>query len=251
MDKRFEILLSMAMKLVTPNTEVMVTCDARKQYPRQDFRWYERIQKEFEAEGARLLGDGHMVSPSGQSSSDEQRTFVRCMVNGREDTAITLFRTHPRLWTRLCLRFLTKAPSTLRSVALQTFFADETSVLTMNLASMSMLESPPNEDRHYLSPDISMKEMIAAHERHVTAWQAQRTSCPKKRFRTMDEFIEIDGDATNTTKRVRKSYGGLTKGDIMRFVKCRESEAAVIQKDLIETLAGDKKEDEGAREFAV
>jgi hypothetical protein len=194
-----------------PHELARVTADA---FPEADLEFYDRIKRELETRGYRTIGDVEDLTMS--RIYPQNRTFLRLLVDAGGMIRASAYHLHPRGVVISLLQLVQLFPRHLRVVELvseiQGMF-----LVTSNTHGVDRLEPPPEAKVERLPLGTSLTDVVAAHEKRITALLRAHPERTPVTFETYEDIVASMARAHVAMARHRQKVGGLSRDELERL----------------------------------
>jgi hypothetical protein len=183
-------------------------------FPEADMEFYERVRKELESRGYRLLADVEDLTLS--RIYPQNRTFMRIMIDAGGMIRAAAYHLHPRGVVVSLLQLVQLYPRHLRVLELVSE-VQGSFLVTSNTNGIDRLEPPPEAKVERLPLQSTLAEIIARHEARITELLKAHPGRSPTTFETYDDVTASIARAHVAMARHRQKVGGLSRDELERL----------------------------------
>jgi hypothetical protein len=183
-------------------------------FPEADIEFYDRVRTELEAKGYRTIADIEDLTMS--RIYPQNRTFLRLLVDAGGMIRASAYHLHPRGVVISMLQLVQLFPRHLRVIELvseiQGMF-----LVTSNTHGIDRLEPPPEAKVERMPLSTPLAEVVATHEKRITALLRTHPERAPVTFETYEEILASMSRAHVAMARHRQKVGGLSRDELERL----------------------------------
>jgi hypothetical protein len=183
-------------------------------FPEADLEFYDRIRAELEDKKYRFIADVEDLTMS--RIYPHNRTFVRLLVDAGGMIRASAYHLHPRGVVISLLQLVQLFPRHLRVVELVTEIQG-VFLVTSNTHGIDRLEPPPEAKVERLPLSTSLAEVVATHEKRITALLRTYPERAPVTFESYEDIVASMGRAHVAMARHRQKVGGLSRDELERL----------------------------------
>jgi hypothetical protein len=183
-------------------------------FPEADLDFYDRVRVELEGRGYRSIADVEDLTMS--RIYPQNRTFLRLLVDAGGMIRASAYHLHPRGVVISLLQLVQLFPRHLRVVELVTEIQG-IFLVTSNTHGVDRLEPPPEAKVERLPLGTSVADVIAAHEKRITALLRMYPERTPVSFESYEDLVASIGRAHVVMSRHRQKVGGLSRDELERL----------------------------------
>ncbi|MBA2538910.1 MAG: hypothetical protein H0V17_04680 [Deltaproteobacteria bacterium] len=183
-------------------------------FPEADLEFYDRVRADLQGRGYRCIGDIEDLTMS--RIYPHNRTFVRLLVDAGGMIRASAYHLHPRGVVISLLQLVQLFPRHLRVVELVTEIQG-IFLVTSNTHGIDRLEPPPEAKVERMPLSTPLAEIIASHEKRITALLRMYPERAPVSFETYDDLVASMARAHVAMARHRQKVGGLSRDELERL----------------------------------
>lgn len=183
-------------------------------FPEADLEFYDRTKRELEARGYRSIADVEDLTMS--RIYPQNRTFLRILVDAGGMIRASAYHLHPRGVVISLLQLVQLFPRHLRVVELVSEIQGAY-LVTSNTHGVDRLEPPPEAKVERLPLSTPLAEIVATHEKRITALLRAHPERAPVSFEGYDDVLASMARAHVAMARHRQKVGGLSRDELERL----------------------------------
>jgi len=183
-------------------------------FPEADLEFYDRARSAFERRGYRWLADVEDLTLT--RIYPQNRTFMRVLVDAGGMIRASAYHLHPRGVVISLLQLVQLFPRHLRVVELVSEIQG-VFLVTSNTHGVDRLEPPPEAKVERLPLGTPLAEVVAIHEKRITALLRTHPERTPVSFESYDDIVGSMARAHVAMARHRQKVGGLSRDELERL----------------------------------